>query len=87
MADTLPSGMKYQKIQVECRSGYKANECPVAFVFEGDRLEVSETVDRWYEGGIDPEKPVMDYFKIKTDDGRTFILMYAAHLDQWFIRC
>ncbi len=72
--------------KVECRSGYKANEYPVAFVFDGDRLEVAEIVHRWYEGGLDPKKPVMDYFRIKTDDGRTFILKYAGHLDQWFIR-
>ncbi len=78
---------KYEEIQVECRSGYKANEYPVAFVFQGRRLEVPEIVDRWYEGGKDPEKPVIDYFKVKTDDGRTCILMYSGHLDQWFIRC
>jgi hypothetical protein len=83
----LPSEMKFQKIQVECRSGYKANEYPVSFVFEGRRLEVAEIVDRWYEGGLDPVKPVTDFFKVRLDDGRIFILKYAGHLDQWFIRC
>jgi len=38
-------------------------------------------------GGLDPEKPVMDYFKVRLDDGRIFTLKYTAHQDQWFIRC
>lgn len=84
---TLPSKIEFEKTQVECRSGYKANEYPVAFVFQGARLEIAETVDRWYEGGIDPEQPVIDYFRVRSEVGRTFILMYAGHLDQWFVRC
>jgi len=83
----LPSEIKHQKIQVECHSGYKANEYPVAFVLEGRQTKISEIVDRWYEGGLDPDKPVMDYFKVRLDDGRIFILEYAGHLDQWFTRC
>lgn len=82
----MPSEVKSEKIQVECHSGYKANEHPVAFDFDGRRMEVAEILDRWYEGGLDPEKPVMDYFRVKTKDGRIFILKYVAHLDQWFIR-
>ena len=46
--------MEHEKIQVECRSGYKVNEYPLAFVFQDERLEVSEILDRWYEGGMDP---------------------------------
>ena len=77
--------MGYEKIFVECRSGYKVNEYPVAFDFKGGRKEVTEILDRWYQGGLDPETQTIDYFKVKTDDGSTFILMYAGHLDQWFI--
>ena len=82
----MPSKHEFEKIQVECRSGHKANEYPVAFVSRGERLEVAEIVDRWYEGGIDPEQAVIDYFRVRSEDGRAFILMYAGHLDQWFIR-
>lgn len=82
----MTSEMEYEEVQVECRSGYKVNEYPLAFVFQGKRMEVAEIVDRWYEGGLDPERPVIDYFRVKTADGSTFILMYASHLDQWFIR-
>ena len=44
----------YERIHVECYSGHKANERPVAFIYEGRRREVEEIVDRWYEGGVDP---------------------------------
>jgi len=78
--------MEYERIQVECRSGYKINEYPVAFIFQGRRWDVSEILDRWYEGGVKSERPIIDYFRIKTKEGRVFILMYAGHLDEWFIR-
>ena len=77
---------QYEQIAVECRSGYKVNDHPVAFTALGRRREVSEIVDRWYEGGIKPDEPVVDYFKVRTDDGSVFILRYAAHSDAWSVR-
>ena len=74
-----------QHIQVECYSGYKANERPVAFIFHGRRMEISDILDRWYEGGIDPQAPVIDYFKIKTADGNVFILRYEKEADAWMV--
>ena len=78
-------GRRIQEIQVECHSGYKVNEYPVAFTFQGQRRVVSEIVDRWYEGGIIPDKPAADYFKVKTDDERIYILVYESYSDKWFI--
>ncbi|SEM59312.1 hypothetical protein SAMN04489760_1255 [Syntrophus gentianae] len=78
--------MEYERIQVKCRSGYKVNEYPLSFAFQGNQWEVAEILDRWYEGGREPERPVMDYYKVKTRQGRVFILIYAGHLDEWFIR-
>ena len=75
-----------QSIQVECYSGHKANERPVAFIFQDRRREISEIVDRWYEGGVESDQPVADYFKVKTRDGSVFILQYAAESDIWTIR-
>lgn len=74
-----------QHIQVEAYSGYKANERPVAFVFQGRRWEISEILDRWYEGGLNPEQPVVDYFKVKTADGSVFILRHEAKTDAWTV--
>ena len=71
-------------IQVECYSGYKANERPVAFIYQGRRWEISEILDRWYEGGVEPDRPIVDYFKVKVD-GEIFILRYAAETDTWSV--
>jgi hypothetical protein len=76
----------YEQIQVECYSGYKSNERPIAFTFQNRRWEISEIVDRWYEGGVKPDDPVINYFKIKTNDGTIFILRYLANSDNWLIR-
>lgn len=57
-----------------------------AFVFEERRWEISEITYRCYEGGITSDAPIVDYFKVKTDDGSVFILGYTAQSDAWLIR-
>ena len=78
--------MAYEAIQVECYSGYRANERPVAFTFRERRREVLEIVDRWYEGGIDASRPEISYFKVRTTEGQIFLLRYLSLFDSWSIR-
>jgi hypothetical protein len=73
----------YQQVEVECISGHKADERPVAFVFEGRRSEIREIIDRWYEGGLDPTRPIVNYLKIRTTEDRVFLLRYLSLLDTW----
>jgi len=75
--------MDYERIQVECYSGYKINERPMAFTYQGHRWEIQEIVDRWYEGDIDPIRPEVSYFKVKTTEGSIFILRYLYLFDSW----
>ena len=76
----------YETIQVECYSGYKSNERPIAFTSQGCRQEVSEILDRWYEGGFDASRPRIDYFKVRTSDGQVFLLRYLSLFDAWSVR-
>jgi len=76
----------YEPIQVECYSGYKANERPIVFTSQGCRQEVSEILDRWYEGSIDTSRPQIDYFKVRTSDGQVFLLRYLSLFDAWSVR-
>ncbi|MCE5265179.1 MAG: cytoplasmic protein [Deltaproteobacteria bacterium] len=78
--------MNYEEIQVECYSGHKANERPTAFTCRGNRHEIEEIIDRWYEAGIDPARPEISYFKIKTISGSVFILRYLSLFDSWSIK-
>jgi hypothetical protein len=85
-ADLTHIHMPYERIKVECYSGYKANERPVAFIFQGARREVREIIDRWYEGGPEASLPEIDYFKVRTTDGQVFILRYQSLFDAWSIQ-
>ena len=76
----------YERIQVECYSGYKANERPLAFTYQMRRREIREIIDRWYEGGVDPGKPATDYFKVRTTEGEIFMLRYLSLFDAWSLR-
>lgn len=77
--------MHFVKAAVECYSGYKVNERPRSFILEERRYEVAEIVDRWYEGEGGTDRPVLDYFKIRTSDGEEFLLRYNSLFDAWSV--
>ncbi len=64
-------------IEVSAYSGYRANERPLYFVLECQRVDVEEILDRWY--GED-----YDFFKILGNDGRVYLLKWHRALDTWF---
>lgn len=64
------------QVKVRCYSGYKANERPVSFSFGDKEWMVTDILDRWYG-------PDYAYFKLKADDGGTYILRYSEHRDAW----
>lgn len=39
-------------------------------------------MDWWYDGGIDPDQLIVDYFKVKADE-EVFNLRYAAETGAW----
>jgi hypothetical protein len=75
----------FERVHVECYSGYKANERPSALTVGGCRREVAEILDRWCEGGIEPGRPAVDYFKVKTTGGLVFLLRYVSLFDAWSV--
>jgi hypothetical protein len=77
--------MNYEQLQVECCSGYKVNERPVTFTYQGRLWEIQEIIDRWYEGDLDASRPVIDYFKVRITDGKVFLLRYLSAFDVWSI--
>lgn len=77
--------MCWSKIKVECYSGYKADEYPKSFSLKNKIFIIQEITDRWYQGDRNPEIPVSDYFKIKTDSGEIFIIKHDIELDQWLL--
>jgi hypothetical protein len=59
-----------QRIQVECYSGYKADERPLRFFLGETSYSVEEVLDQWYG-------PASSYFRVKASDGNLYVLRHA----------
>ncbi len=77
--------MRLTPIRVEAHAGYKADEMPRRFLWEGRWLEVGEIVDRWYQGAGNPEWPIADYFKVVADDLHEYLLKHDRESDEWHL--
>jgi hypothetical protein len=67
------------RIRVECYAGWQAEETPRAIVLgegEGRRLRVAEVLDRWLA-------PDHRYFKVRCEDGTTYMLRHDPVADRW----
>ena len=52
----------------------------------GDQwLDVTEDLDRWYQGDRDPEWPAADYFKVTAKDGHGYLLKHDRERGDWFL--
>jgi hypothetical protein len=64
------------RIHVETYAGYRADESPRAFSLGARRVMVAEEIERW----LDPQHR---YFKVRGDDGDTYILRHDVPSDGW----
>lgn len=63
-------------LRVECYAGYRGEETPRRFFLGKRGLEVVEVVDRWLA-------PDHRYFKLRCDDGGTYILRHDSARQHW----
>jgi len=75
--------MQLESIEVSTRDEYKGAQEPVSFVWRGEEHHIAQVVDRWYEGGIDPTRMPMTYFRVKTRMGETFLIRYHEFFRAW----
>ena len=78
MSDLIP-------VNVQCHSGYKAEEYPEYFYWDNIRFEIKDIIDRWYQGDLNPDLPPANYFKVKTNDDKIYILKHESNSGQWFL--
>jgi len=68
------------ELQVECYSGFRADERPLRFTFRGKTdapvYEVTEVLDQWYGVGY-------QCFKVRANDGNIYILRHQQSEDRW----
>lgn len=58
-------------VQVECYSGWKAEERPLRFRGDGHEYVVEEVLDQWYG-------PEDIFFKVRADDGNLYLLRHQT---------
>ncbi|MEW5869199.1 MAG: hypothetical protein AB1894_07995 [Chloroflexota bacterium] len=63
---------------VACRSNAEYAEHPIALSWEGQRLEIETILARW-------RTPEGKFFRVSTQDGRSFELLYQQTADAWQI--
>ena len=66
-------------IHVDAYSGYKANERPLSFELDEEIYCIASIEDRW----LDPDA---EYFKVRTTDGKVFLLRYDEREDEWTLQ-
>jgi hypothetical protein len=65
-------------VRVECYAGYRGEETPRRFCFNGRKVEVREVVDLWLGPGH-------RYFKVRGEDDEIYVLRHDAVADRWEI--
>ena len=63
-------------LQVECYAGYRGEETPRRFMLGDRKVEVVEILDSWLA-------PDHRYFKLRCDDGATYILRNDVSAGNW----
>ncbi len=76
--------MKLHDVHVNTYSGYKADERPLAFTFEGKKHKINEIISQAYEEISG--KGLKRRYTIKTDEGLTFNLFYDENQERWFLK-
>jgi hypothetical protein len=77
--------IKLIHVNVECHSGFKADEYPKYFYWDNNRFEIYEIKDRWYQSTNNPEYPVSNYFKVETNFGQEFIIKHELECNEWYL--
>ena len=77
---------KVHHIKVLSHSGYRGEERPTSFEYEGTTLNVEKIVERWVEGSVVSGGGEKRCFRVKTDDGLIYCLLYDSDMDRWFLK-
>ena len=66
-------------VHVDAHAGYKANERPRQFHLDEVLYEIEAVEDRWQD-------PNAEYFKVRTTDGKRYLLRYDERADEWTLQ-
>lgn len=75
--------MEFELIEVRTRDEYRDAQEPICFEWKGGHYEIVQIVDRWYEGYMDARQVPLRYFRVRTREGKLFILRYHELFVAW----
>lgn len=64
------------RVEVQCYSGYRADERPARLILADQSLEILEIEDRWYSPGE-------TYFRVRVANGDRYVLKHTEAQDVW----
>ena len=76
--------MSKERIEVKTYAGYKADEGPSAFIWQGKKYKVSRIERYWQEEDL-ISRQRKDFFKVKDERGNLFILSHSKLTDEWLL--
>jgi hypothetical protein len=76
----------YRIIRVESYSGFRPDERPLKFEYNKQQYLVNDILEHWYEGTKRAGSANYKYFKVRTQNGKTFTLRYNMRYRTWAIR-
>lgn len=77
--------MHLTPVKVESCAGAVADEEPRRFILNERTIEVAEIVDRWYQVESQPEWPRANYFRVRSNEQRSYLLKHDLESDQWYL--
>lgn len=76
--------MNFKICKVETIVSHSYPGEPRRFFFNEKWFEIEAIEDRWYEGGVDPERALILYYRISSE-GNTYLLRYLPYFQKWQI--
>ena len=76
--------MERRKVEVTSYAGYRSGEQPRSFVLKGQKISVEEIISQWVDEAAE-DKQQKRCFRVKGDDGFTYLLSYIEQTDEWFL--
>lgn len=77
--------MEAIQTEVQCYSGYKADQSPRRFLLADQWIEVEEVLETWKQAGRESNEPQADHFKVRGNDGHDYLLRHDLDTDEWTI--
>ena len=75
--------MARERVEVVAYSGYRGEETPRAFRWQGRMVEVAEIESRWTEEGVEGGATRRG-FRLTGTDGIPYLLIYDEQTQEWY---